>query len=257
MIKWAALSIYLVMALGFAKNMNQQVVCSQKQIVITGNNKFIETEDVNNLLINNGLICDSIPMRNINFDYIEKLIKTHPAVAKVQTYSDYEGKLIIVIKQRTPILRVVPKDLSQANGYYIDAEGEIMPLSKKHTAHVTVLTGEITPEFTKSLHKDSITVEHVKSLYGYTLLDVFEFSKFIATHELWGPQFDQIHINSEYDIELIPRVGNHIILLGDLENYRYKLSKLEAMYREGFKKADWNKYTIINLKYSNQVVCTK
>jgi len=55
----------------------------------------------------------------------------------------------------------------------------------------------------------------------------------------------------------VPRVGAHMIMLGSLENYRGKLHKLMVLYREGFSRVGWNQYEWINLKYKDQVICTK
>ena len=256
-LKWSLLLGYLVVMLGFVKGMQHKAVCNKISIHIEGNEKFVDTSDVNKLLTNNGINCIRIPLNSINFDKIEAIISKHPAVAKAQVYSEYEGALTIAVIQRKPLLRVIPKDPTTANGFYIDSEGTVMPLSDAYTAHVPLLTGEISADFIQSLSGDSVKNKNILATYHYTLNDVFRFAEFISTHELWGPQIEQININQEYDIELIPRVGNHIIVLGDLNNYEFKLNKMEAMYREGFKLADWNQYSVINLKYSNQVVCKK
>ena len=42
------------------------------------------------------------------------------------------------------------------------------------------------------------------------------------------------------------------------EAYEEKFEKLKMFYTEGLNKTDgWNKYSTINIKYKNQVVCTK
>ena len=59
------------------------------------------------------------------------------------------------------------------------------------------------------------------------------------------------------EIELIPRVGNHIILLGSEEEMEAKFEKLMLFYKKGVQQTGWNQYSIINLKYKNQLVCVK
>jgi cell division protein FtsQ len=94
--------------------------------------------------------------------------------------------------------------------------------------------------------------------YNKTLLEqLFEVAMFTRSDELWGAQFVQYYVNEEGDIELIPRVGNHRIILGDTQNLKKKFDKLLLFYREGLKTTDWNKYNTINLKFADQVVCTK
>ena len=67
----------------------------------------------------------------------------------------------------------------------------------------------------------------------------------------------QLHINENKEVELIPRVGNHVILLGGEEEMEEKFEKLLLFYQKGIQQTGWNKYSIINLKYKNQLVCVK
>ena len=43
----------------------------------------------------------------------------------------------------------------------------------------------------------------------------------------------------------------------NIDNAENKLAKLEVFYKEAMMKSGWEKYKIINLKFKNQVVCTK
>jgi cell division protein FtsQ len=58
-------------------------------------------------------------------------------------------------------------------------------------------------------------------------------------------------------VELTPTVGNHQIILGKIADYRENLNKLQLFYEKGLAEVGWNRYSVINLKYKNQVVCTK
>jgi cell division protein FtsQ len=46
-------------------------------------------------------------------------------------------------------------------------------------------------------------------------------------------------------------------LLGDAHDLDEKFRKLFAFYRYGLNKIGWNKYSIINIKFKNQVICSK
>ena len=63
--------------------------------------------------------------------------------------------------------------------------------------------------------------------------------------------------NRNQEFEIIPRVGAHQILLGNAENLELKFRNLKILYEEGLAYEGWNKYEIINLKYNNQVICSK
>ena len=68
---------------------------------------------------------------------------------------------------------------------------------------------------------------------------------------------EQIYVHPDKEVELIPRVGNHRILLGTFDHFEEKLANLRLFYEQAIPKMGWEKYSIINLKYRNQIVCTK
>ena len=86
---------------------------------------------------------------------------------------------------------------------------------------------------------------------------VYELAKFIVADTFWNAQAEQIYVNENQELELIPRIGNHRIVIGDAENLAEKFNRLMIFYTQGLNKTGWNNYSVINLKYRNQVVCTK
>ena len=88
------------------------------------------------------------------------------------------------------------------------------------------------------------------------------------TNELWRNQIEQINVLQDRGIELVPRVGNHIIYLGNLpesnvteerennivEFVNKKMTRLEDFYKYGLSQAGWNKYSYINLEFDNQIM---
>lgn len=59
------------------------------------------------------------------------------------------------------------------------------------------------------------------------------------------------------NIELVPRVGDHLVYLGRLDNFEQKLKRLKVFYEKGLNQVGWNKYSRINVEFSNQIICTK
>ena len=68
-------------------------------------------------------------------------------------------------------------------------------------------------------------------------------------------QVDQIYINKKGQAELIPKIGNQEILLGDFQDVEGKLEKLIAFYKDGIGYKGWKTYSTIDLRFDNQVVC--
>jgi cell division protein FtsQ len=96
-------------------------------------------------------------------------------------------------------------------------------------------------------------------------------SRTLMDNELWKNQIEQINVLSDRTIELIPRVGNHVVALGQLpvaktkqeineqvrEFVLRKLDHLEKFYKYGLSQAGWNKYSYINLEFDNQIICKR
>ncbi len=241
-LKWILLSAYLIVILGFSENKRNSLICKDFRITIEGEHKFINEEIVKDLLINNGIILDSCLIDNINFDNINRTVRAHPAVLTTQTYSDFSGTIYIRIKQRNPLLRVMTKD---NNSFYIDTEGYKMPLSNHYTAHVPILSGSI-----KNTDFEKLKLNNYFS-------DLYNFIIFTQSHDLWKYQIAHIYITDNKEVELVPRLGNHIIYLGDLNNYEYKLKKLEALYETSLKNINWELYSGIDLRFSDQIILKK
>ena len=194
---------------------------------------FVEPNDVLGLIKKEGLEITGKPLYALDFESLEELILTNNYVKEAQVYATVCGKLKIRIEQRKPVLRV----LSSQNGdYYYDEDGEIMPVSNSYTANVILANG----------HVGLIPPANLKML-----------ATFVNKNKFWKSQILQIYVDWTGSIQLIPRVGSHKIILGDCSDLEIKFNKLFAFYKDGLNKIGWNTYKTINLKYKNQVVCTK
>jgi len=58
-------------------------------------------------------------------------------------------------------------------------------------------------------------------------------------------------------VEMVPRIGSQIIVLGSTKGFQKKMARLKRLYESGFSKVGWNKYKKIDLTYDNQAVCTR
>ena len=67
----------------------------------------------------------------------------------------------------------------------------------------------------------------------------------------------QIDITPQRLFEMIPKIGNQLIVFGDATDVDAKLQKLKLFYKEVVVKAGWNKYSVINVQYKNQVVARR
>ena len=95
------------------------------------------------------------------------------------------------------------------------------------------------------------------SIKNSILKDIYYLVNYINDDNFWSAQIDQIYVDSNDEIDLIPRVGNQTIHLGTIENLKGKLRNLEAFYDKVLPEVGWNKYSVINLEFKDQIVCKK
>jgi cell division protein FtsQ len=246
------------MSLGFVAASEKKVVVSDLEINIQNNdeNLFLTNADVKKFfderkdnIIGNSFGALSIPL-------LEKALNTHPAVENAEVSADLNGSVKVEITQRTPVLRVINKN---GESYYIDSRSMLMPLSENYSARVLVATGEIFEPYSRRYQFTVKQIMKNKLFSEVSVLDdLLNVANAVNGDTILSALIQQIHVNRDRELELFPAVGNHRIVFGTGSDISEKFAKLKLFYREGLNKADaWNKYSTINLKYKNLVVCTK
>ncbi len=247
--------VALLALLAFANVSQNDVVCQQIEIAIdrSNGNFFIEEEDIYAMVYHEMDTVVGRPIAKIDANHLEHKLNNHSAVQNTEVYKTIDGKLVIDVQQRTPIIRIFNID---GESYYIDSTGKAMPPSPSYTSRVLIASGNIKHSFADIV---SYELNHLQdSLASTTLLDdLFSFAEFIRKDRFWNAQIEQLYVNKDSEIELIPRVGNHRIVFGDAASIRQKFEKLKVFYFKGLSKTGWNEYSVVNLKYEGQVVCTK
>lgn len=180
---------------------------------------------------------------SLDLHAIETSIQRNPFVASAQAYIDMQGRLSIEVSQREPVLRVVNQYMES---FYLDQDARVMPTSKQYSAAVLVASGQINDRPAPGA-----------SVYSERLQQLFELNQFIRNDDLLNALFVQIYVNGKGEFELIPRVGNHTVLLGDLSMLEEKMEKLLALYQTSFSETEWKEYRLINLKFKDQVICKR
>jgi len=218
--------------------------------------EFINESDVKAFFTErNDNILDS-EIKNIDITLLEKALNSNPAVENAEISYDINGDLKISVKQRRPLVRIFN---ASGESYYIDSLSKLMPLSFKSTGRVIVASGSIYEPYARR-HQFSVNqISQNKNFKEISVLDdIYEISKQIYADTLLSNLIHQIYVTSERDFILVPLVGNQSILLGSCDELDLKLNKLKLFYKEGLSKTNsWNKYSTINLKFKNLVVCTK
>lgn len=254
MIIWIVTLLYLVLAAGFVSTRYENQLCNRIDISIQDSLKtgFLVQDDITRLLDASGLSYLGVPLHKLNLEAIENTIRMNQIVSSCRVYSGINGALHVDISQRTPFVRIIEQD---GKGYYLDIEGNVLNLSSRYSPLVLAVNG-----YLRSSVKVGrpVNVNDLPDSRGNNKLrEIYELTSFIHESKLWNSQIVQIYINKSGEFEMVPRVGPHIIILGPIDDYREKFEKLELFYKEGLNNIGWNQYVKINLKYKDQVVCTK
>jgi cell division protein FtsQ len=253
---WVVILIFLVLSMSFVNNEEHKQLCTKLNIEVIDSTEFlfIDKNEIKQLVRDSNISVIGYPVSEINTLKIENILKTHSSIKDVRTYCSLKGHIGVEITQRKPILRIINYS---GESYYIDKDGVMMHLSDIYTARVIVVSGHINEPFEARHNINLKESENNNIIRGRVLKDIFNLVSYINNDKLWRSQFQQIYINSDGEYELIPIVGTQKIILGKIDNYKTKLRNLKAFYKRGIEKRGWNKYSEINLKYENQIVCTK
>lgn len=241
---WVICLSGMVVLMSFVSVKKAAVKCTNVKILIPGADNFIEREEIDAILKQNQGVLIGRKLEQINLDDIEDKLKSNPYIGFAKVYADMDGVIHIEINQRQPLLRVIN---AGNQDFYIDRKGLKMPVSPNFTANVLVANGNIMENFSGK----------IDTLHTQLAVDLYKTAEFIKKDSLWDAQIEQIFVNEQKDIELIPRVGNQRIILGNADSLEVKMSNLMAFYKQAMPKVGWEKYKTINIKYTNQVVCVK
>jgi len=225
-----ALVIFLY---SFTSSRNSQRKLKKSEVIFVGeNSNFVKQETVNKLLIENKSDVRSIAKEDLNLNKLENSINQHPMIEKSDVFVTVDGVLKVVVKQKTPIGRV----FDDLGSFYIDYEGNTMPLSDVNTARVPLVSGEITNKNKKKLS------EVLKIIYD----DEFLKKNIIGVQILAGDDLMMTNRNFNYEIEF-----------GKMVNEKKKFKNYKAFFQKAVLDSTLYKYKKINLRFTQQVVCSK
>ncbi|MEO8794080.1 MAG: cell division protein FtsQ [Daejeonella sp.] len=241
---WVICLSGLVVLMSFIESRKTTTTCKSVKVIIPGNQNFIERAEVDGILMMNGGPLVGRELKNINIHKLEAALKANPFIEFAKVYADMDGIIQVQIRQREPLLRVLNM---QNQDFYVDYNGYKIPTSDNFTADVLVANGYIAENFNG-------TVDTLKSKIAK---DLFLAANFISRDTLWSDQIEQLYVNENNEIELVPRVGDQKIILGNADSLKVKFRNLYAFYKKALPKLGWNTYKTINIKYANQIVCEK
>lgn len=202
--------------------------------------RFMDEAEIAGMIEKSGEPIIGHRLAAININKLEARLSSFTTLNNVEIFRkvdakgiSFTGKLIISVDQRTPVIRMK----NSTDDYYLDSEGVKIPTSPKYVERILIATGTIPDDQVKKV--------------------LLKMADFINKDDFWRAQIEQVFIQENGELLLVPQVGGYLIEFGTPEEYELKLRNLKAVYQQGFKNMGWNRYKTISVKYRNQVVCTK
>ena len=235
---WTNIRLLLMFALvaflfSFTTNRNKSRKLKQAVVVFVGNNApFVDQETVNKLLIENKKDAQSISKDNLDLNKLEKALNTQEMIEKSDVFVSIDGVLKAVVKQKTPVARVFDGEQS----FYIDYKGNTMPLSTNFTARVPIVSGKINKKDSK---------------------DLAELFRIIHDDAFLKKNIIGVQIMPNRSLLLSNRNYNYQIDFGRAIKIKSKFNNYKAVFQKAVLDSSLNKYKTIDLRFTQQVVCTK
>lgn len=226
---------YLITSIIYFNKSSKDVICTDVEIIIKDSLKtnFVHPDDIRVALKKEKAWPVDSLMSDLNLMTIHHAILSNKLVKSAKVYK--KGKKIYAnIYQREPVLRVF-SDSGEA--FYVDRDREVLPVSINFAVHVPIATGKINDEFAQN--------------------ELYDFVSYLKNSSTWEAWIDQIVVKDNKDVVLIPKAGDFKIVFGQLDQLNEKFSRLELFFEKGLNVVGWNRYKEINLKFENQIVCTR
>ena len=226
--------------------------CGGIEVIIRDSSEyhFVTAKHLLNLVHNGSGRIVGMPAKDILVAEIENRINILRELKVAEAYMTIDRTLKIYVDQRDPVMRVMPEE---GGDYFVDDEGVVVTKRNLYNPRLHIVGGNIniTPAMLNG-------VSVLDTSIRYTVLrDIFHLVNYISDDNFWSAQIDQIYVDRDDKIDLIPRVGNHVIHLGTTENYEGKLNNLERFYEKVLPDVGWNKYSLISLEFKDQIVCKR
>jgi len=247
---FTAVSVFFALV-GFVESSKSTAICTGMEIEFEEGDSIllVGPDQIRQVVINQMGEPIGQPLRSMDFNQLEAALKEIPHLRHAAVYSSVDRSVKIEIEQRTSLIRLIDRDGISA---IIDREGYLMPLSDQAVLRLPVVTGDFDLDQEKldnNLHVND-------SIAGEFLSKAYEIGYLITSDELWRSQFQHLTMEKNGDVVAFPQVGNHTIIFGN-DRFEEKLKMLRVFYRKGMTADTWNQYKSINLKYKDQIVCTK
>ena len=244
-------ALYLIIMPAWLAYKTESMPCSGISICIgdSSDYHFVTKRGISGLIAQNNSRILGNPIRNISLPEIESTISQLRELKEAEVYTTIDGILHVYADQRDPVMRVI----AGGGDYFVDEDGIVIRSKGLYSPRLHIVGGNI--RITGPMLNGVSVLD--TSIKNSILKDIYQLVNYINSNNFWSAQIDQIYVDNDDEIDMIPRLGKNVIHLGTIENFNGKLRNLETFYKEVLPEVGWNKYELINLEFKDQIVCRK
>ncbi len=214
--------------------------------------ELISKEEVDSIVHSHFGLLQGTPMNQVDVGAIQVAVNRHPAIQSCNVYMGVDGILNIDIQQRAPMFRVLNSD---GSGFYVDTLGQSFNLLDRAVAYVPIFSVE---GVMGAMEFPATKEYYDENTLGLTYLDeLIVFGNHMRKNADLKDWTEHVHLTAMGTLEVIPRIGRHVIEYGSIYNLDMKTKMLFQFYRSQVYITDLEKYSRINLNFENQVICEK
>ena len=203
------------------------------------------------------------PADSVDLAAFGKKLKDYPYLESVKIVTN-QGVVTVKAKQEKVIAKVFSKENRL---FYLAKSGKILPESPFPTGRVVVVNGNISiadnPHLFANEEEKSDSLKKSKGSYS-SVYTVWKIADYLDENEFWKAQIGQIYVDEGGDVKLVPTVGEHLVIFGQIrycdnasEEVEQRFENLKNVYKQGFRITGWNRYKTINLKFGQEIPCEK
>ncbi len=214
--------------------------------------ELITKQEVDSIVHSHFGLLQGTPMNQIDVSAVQVAVNRHPAIQSCNVYLGVDGVLNIDIQQRAPMFRVMNSD---GSGFYVDTLGQSFNLLDRAVAYVPIFSVE---GVMGAMQYPATPAYYDENTLGLTYLDeLIVFGNHMRKNLELKDWAEHVHLTAMGTLEVIPRIGRHVIEYGSIYNLEMKTKMLFQFYRSQVYITDLEKYSRINLNFENQVICEK
>lgn len=225
------------LSISYTHKEEQKKLIKSNQLIITlldnETDKFINLQSIQALLEKNNIHKMGDNIYRINKEYIEYILEKNLYIKKAEVFINSNFKMNVEVRQVEPLFRVI----SGKENYYVDSDKNILSIQGNVHAHVHIAVGKVTNKLAK------------KELFNL-------FSK-VKNDKFWNSQLDHVYVNEKQEAIFFVKLGVPKVYFGRIENIDEKLQNLFAFYKHTLKSEDLSKYSKIDVRFKDQIICKK